>query len=130
MKEECSPAPVQHALGEGMKKALTEMLILYTLSSREHYIQEIIESIARKSGGVLHIVFPYASLYRLMDDGYVEELKKRNAPDGRRRQYYAITPSGQEHLNALLVAYRNIQAGLNSILNEGGHNYDETGEAL
>lgn len=130
MKEECSPAPVQHALGEGMKKALTEMLVLYTLSSREHYIQEIIESIARKSGGVLQVVFPYASLYRLMDDGYVEELKKRNAPDGRRRQYYAITPSGQAHLDALLVAYRNILKGVNSILNEGGCPDDETDKAL
>ena len=121
MKGERSSNPVQHALGEGMKKALTEMLVLHTLSSREHYIQEIIESIASKSGGVLQVVFPYASLYRLMDDGYVEELKKRNAPDGRRRQYFGITPKGRAFLEQLRSCYRRFTQGVNCILQEEVH---------
>lgn len=130
MKSDSATNPVQHALEEGMKRAVTELLILKTLSHREHYVQEITESIDRKSGGVLHIVFPYATLYRLIDAGFVDELKKRNAPDGRRRQYYEITPRGREHLEMLLTAYNNIQNSLDRVLGEGGADADEAGGSL
>ncbi len=130
MKPDSGTNPVQHALEEGMKRAVTELLILKTLSHREHYVQEITESIDRKSGGVLHIVFPYATLYRLINAGYIDELKKRNAPDGRRRQYYAITPQGREHLELLLTAFNNIQNGLVRVLDEGGADADEADRSL
>lgn len=105
---------------ENLKKALTEMLLLYLLSQREYYIGELTDTLKAKSAGALSIVFPYSALYRLQQAEYITETKKRNAPDGRRRQYYAITTSGQAYLQQLLQTYGKFIGGVNAVLKEGG----------
>jgi len=79
------------SLEENLKKAVTEMLMLYLLSQKECYIGELTETLSQKSEGALSIVFPYGAIYRLEQEGYIADCGKRNAPDGRRRQYYRIT---------------------------------------
>lgn len=91
---------------ENLKKALTEMLLLYLLSQREYYIGELTDRLKANSAGALSIVFPYSALYRLQQAEYITETKKRNAPDGRRRQYYAITDAGCRYLEQLLRTYK------------------------
>ena len=61
---------------------------------------------------------PDPAFYRLLEDEYIEELKKRNAPDGRRRQYYAITKSGRAYLKVIKQAYRDAVAAVDLILSE------------
>ena len=82
-------------LEENLKKALTELLILFLFNEQEHYIGELSPLLEQRSHGTLSIVFPYAAIYRITKAGYLTETKKRNAPDGRLRQYYKITESGQ-----------------------------------
>ena len=85
-------------LEENLKKAVSEMLVLFLLNEREMYIGEIPEELERRSDGKFHIVFPYSVIYRMVKFEYIDELKKRVAPDGRKRQYYGITPKGREYL--------------------------------
>lgn len=105
-------------LEENLKKAVTEFLVLKILSERECYIGEISEEIARRSGGVITIVFPYAAIYRLLDNGYLTEVRKRLAPDGRRRQYYQITDFGRKYLNELEQLYHRMISGISAILDK------------
>lgn len=103
---------------ESLKKATTEMMILHILGEKEAYIGQAVQTISERSGGALNIVFPYAAIYRLLDDGYIEECKKRIAPDGRRRQYLRITQSGREYLGRLEAAYRSVIRSVEAVLTE------------
>lgn len=104
------------SLEENLKKALTELLILHLLSQREYYIGELTATIHEKSGGALTIVFPYGAIYRLLQSEYITECKKRNAPDGRRRQYYTITDRGRNYLQQLLKIYSDFSNGVAAVL--------------
>ena len=106
------------ALEENLKKALTELVMLYLLSKKDRYIGELTELIKRRSKGTLIIAFPYSSIYRLLQAGYIRETEKRYAPDGRRRQFYFITAIGREHLNMLLSTYRLFIGNIETILKE------------
>ena len=108
------------SLEENLKKALTEMLVLYLLSEREYYIGELTAVMCEKSHRILNIVFPYAAIYRLLDEGFIQEVKKRVAPDGRRRQYDQITESGREYLSKLLSTYRRFTQGVADVMSDGG----------
>ena len=107
------------SLEENLKKALTELLILYLLSQREYYIGELTATLHKKSNGILNIVFPYSAVYRLQQSGHIVESEKRNAPDGRRRQYLSITETGKTYLVQLLEIYRTFSKGVDTILREG-----------
>ncbi len=101
---------------DNYKKAVTELLVLHLMSDRERYIGELPEEIRRISGGAVNIVFPYAAIYRMLERGQIEEIKKRVAPDGRRRQYYCITDKGQEYYHFLMDSYLRLSAGVGAIL--------------
>lgn len=107
-------------LEENLKKALTELLILFLLSEQDHYIGELTALLSQRSGDTLNIVFPYAAVYRLQEDGYILELGRRIAPDGRRRQYYGITETGKLYLAQMLETYSRFLKGVNSMLKLGG----------
>ena len=108
-----------YALEENLKKALTELMILSLLANRECYIGELTATIKAYSNGVLNIVFPYGAVYRLEQAGYIRETEKRNAPDGRRRQYLGITDHGKAHLQILLDTYRRFSRGIDDVLKGG-----------
>lgn len=107
-----------NGIEDKLKKALTEMLILYLFGEEEHYIGELSPLLQKRSRGVLNLVFPYAAIYRMSQAGYLEEIKKRIAPDGRLRQYYQITDEGRVYLKEMLVAYHAFFEGINHILEE------------
>ena len=106
------------ALEENLKKALTELLMLHLLSQREYYISELTTILHERSGGVLTIVFPYSTVYRLELAGYIFESRKRIAPDGRRRQYFDITDAGRAYLKQLREIYDSFSAGITAVLAE------------
>lgn len=103
-------------LEDNLKKALTELLILFLFGEGEHYIGELSPLLSARSHGVLTIVFPYAAIYRISQAGYLEETKKKKAPDGRLRQYYKITDKGRAYLQELLETYHVFFQGINDIL--------------
>lgn len=110
-------------LEENLKKALTELLILRLLMDRDYYIGELTEMLKSKSNGALNIVFPYSAIYRLQQAGHICEKEKRNAPDGRRRQYYRITESGRVYLSQLITIYTTFSKGVDAVLAKGDREY-------
>ena len=107
------------SLEENLKKALTELLLLRLLSQRDYYISELTATLHERSGGVLTVVFPYSAVYRLLQSGHIYENEKRNAPDGRRRQYYRITDKGRSYFKQLLSIYQAFSEGVTAVLEEG-----------
>ena len=105
-------------LEENLKKALTELLVLHLLSQRDYFIGELTEALKQKSDGVLKLVFPYSAVYRLQEDGYIIEGDKRIAPDGRKRQFYSISPLGRDYYQQLLASYQRFIGGVDMVLNE------------
>ncbi len=114
MSEEMNNKP--SLLEENMKKALTEFLVLHLLSQRPYYIGELTDTLDERSGGVLNVVFPYAAVYRMLQNEYITELKKRVAPDGRRRQYYTITEQGRARLETLTRDFHRFSQGVEKVL--------------
>lgn len=106
------------SLEENLKKACTEMLVLTLLSHREYYIGELTATIHESSGEALSVVFPYGAIYRLCRAEYITESKKRNAPDGRLRQYYRITDAGRQYLDQLLETYWRFTKGVSNVLSK------------
>lgn len=106
-------------LEENLKKAVSEMLVLFLLNEREMYIGEIPEELKQRSNGKFHIVFPYSVIYRMVKFEYIDELKKRVAPDGRKRQYYGITKKGKEYLAQLTDTFGQFMQCIGLILESG-----------
>ena len=105
-------------LEENLKKALTELLVLHLLSQRDYFIGELTEVLKQKSNGVLKLVFPYSAVYRLQEEGCIIEGDKRIAPDGRKRQFYSISPLGRDYYQQLLASYQRFIGGVDMVLNE------------
>ena len=106
----------QSNLESNLKKALTELLLLSLLGRKECYIGELTQLLEQYSGSVLRLTFPYSAIYRLEQAGCIRELPKRTAPDGRRRQYFEITPEGREHLAKQSEIFRAFCVGVNAVL--------------
>lgn len=104
------------SLEDNLKKALTELLVLQLLSQRDYYIGELTSTLKHRSSNALNIVFPYGAIYRLQQSEYIAEGQKRIAPDGRRRQYYSITPKGTLYLEQLRGIYTRFIQGVNTVL--------------
>ena len=104
------------SMEENLKKALVEMLVLALLHQREYHAPELTQALADYSGGAVNITFPYAILYRMIEQGYIQELPKRKAPDGRRRQYYGITLSGQRYFQENWAVYKAFTAGVDRLV--------------
>ncbi len=97
---------------ENLKKALSEMLVLALLHERDYYALELAPAIMERSGGAVSITFPYAILYRMIEQQYIQELPKRIAPDGRRRQYFGITETGRDYFQKLWAIYEAFTSGV------------------
>ena len=107
-------------LEENLKKALTELLVLFLLAEKDRYIGELTTALNERSNGILTIVFPYSAIYRLLQSGDIIESEKKTAPDGRRRQYLAVTPKGRDRLAQLMGSYERFMKGVADVLKTGG----------
>ena len=112
MSTDRTPAVIE----ENLKKALVEMLVLALLHEREYHAPELTQALADRSGGAVNISFPYAALYRMIEQGYILELPKRKAPDGRRRQYYAVSEAGRRYFRETWAVYRRFTAGVDQLV--------------
>lgn len=101
---------------ENLKKALSEMLVLALLHERDYYALELAPAIEERSNGAIAITFPYSILYRMIEQEYVQELPKRIAPDGRRRQYFGITETGRDYFRQIWATYQSFISGVNQLV--------------
>ncbi len=106
---------------ENMKKAFTELLVLYMLSEKDYYIGELSDAILQRSQETIVINRPYAVIMRLLEASppYVAEIKRRESAGSRIRQYYSITEQGRGYLAELLESYHKYIPAINAILTSG-----------
>lgn len=114
MAQTRSGAP--RGMEDNLKKAVTELMLLSLLNEEDMYAGQMLREIEERSDKALKIIFPYAALYRLIDFGYIIEAVRRNAPDGRRRQFYRITDKGRAYFDELLPVYRAFIDGVQKVL--------------
>ena len=70
-----------------MKKATTEMLVLFMLRQKPMYKpNQMAQEVDRLTQGVLTYNTMYLAVYRLQEGGYIQETEKR-IEDGRARIY-------------------------------------------
>ena len=71
--------------------------VLLSLADGERHGYEIMRDIEERSGQTVHPGTLYRAVGRLVEDGLLEELDERPAPelDDERRRYYALTRSGR-----------------------------------
>ena len=74
------------SMEENLKKAVIEMLVMLLLAEQDMHSAQITQTLEERTDNTLNLTFPYALLYRLIENGYIREAYKKIAPDGRRRQ--------------------------------------------
>lgn len=105
---------------ESLKKATTEMLVLFLLKQKSMYTYEMMSTVEKISGGKLTFNTLYLAIYRLQGFNYIEESRKIMSEGNRLRIYYTITDSGREYLAALEKNYCAMTGVIDKILSLDG----------
>lgn len=100
---------------DSIKNATTELLILSILNEKDMHTYAIIETLDKLSDGFFKISFPYAAIYKLLNNNYIYE-KGKKVDANRRRQFYGITPEGRKHLAETRSAFKEYEIAVDKIL--------------
>lgn len=92
------------------------MLVLYFLRQRPMYAYELIQQIKRKSGGVFAYNTLYIAIYRLQEQGLIQEYKKITTADNRLRVYFSLTEQGVAWLERQRAEYRQTVDAMEGLL--------------
>lgn len=71
-----SKSTVSQGMRDAMKKATTEMLVLFMLRQKSMYTYQIAQEVNRLTQSVLSYNTMYLAVYRLQENGFIEEAKK------------------------------------------------------
>lgn len=107
-----TPASIREAL----KKATTEMLVLFVLRQKPMYTYEMMQAIEVMSNGQITFNTLYQAIYRLQGFRYIREEEKVLSERNRVRIYFGITDSGRRYLEQLIGEYRAFIGAVNQIL--------------
>ena len=90
-----------HSFEDYFKRAVNPMLILSLLQERPKYAYEMTQELKERTGGEYNMPLLYPVLYRLQDQGFIEESEKAISQNNRVRNYYRLTPAGIAHLEVM-----------------------------
>ena len=102
MKNERSGTP--QGMQDMLKKATTEMLVLFMLRQRPNYIYQLTQEIERLTDKQLKFNTLYLAVYRLEANGHIS-ISEDRAEGSNLRVYYAITPQGEEYYQSLKATF-------------------------
>lgn len=122
--EKKTKADPAQSMRDAMKKATTEMLVLFMLRQKPMYTYQMAQEVDRLTQGVLTYNTMYLAVYRLQEGGYIQEEEKR-IEDGRARIYLGITPAGQAYYEQLRAEYGIFTAALEGLMARDGALYPE-----
>ena len=108
------------SMKESLKKATTEMLVLCMLRQRPMYTYEMMQAIEKMSEGVLIFNTLYLAIYRLQNNGYIQEADKVLSPDNRVRVYFYVTEEGNRYFEDIKNEYQLITSVIDGILSQDG----------
>ena len=109
---------------DSIKKAFTEMMVLFLLRQKPMYVYEMSQEMSRLTGGVYTFNTLYLAIYRLQEHGHIAEAGKQVA-DNRIRVYFKLSDAGQRYLDELLPTYREMIGALDALLAQDGRLYKE-----
>lgn len=124
MKSEKTNNSTAKGMRDALKKATTEMLVLFLLRQKPMYTYQMAQEVERLTGGVLTYNTMYLAVYRLQSNGYICETEKR-IEDGRARIYLAPTPEGLAYYEVLRQEFGLFTSTLNALLAQDGTLYPE-----
>ena len=101
---------------ESLKKATTEMLVLFLLRQKEMYTYEMMITIRRLSKDRITFNTLYQAMYRLQRHNYIRESRKLLSEANRTRILFVVTPEGEQYYNELLEQYRIFTSAIEDIL--------------
>ena len=90
-----------HSFEDYFKRAVNPMLILSLLQERPKSAYEMTQELKERTGGEYNMPLLYPVLYRLQDQGFIEESEKVISQNNRVRNYYRLTPAGIAHLEVM-----------------------------
>ena len=111
-----TPASIREAL----KKATTEMLVLYVLRRKSMYTYEMMQEIDRMSEGKITFNTLYQAIYRLQSFPPIIE-EEGEGGIGRQSDSDLLSPSneaGEDYLQKLIAEYRSFTAAVDQILSQ------------
>lgn len=114
MKKSGAKKPATTGITDNLKKGITEMLVLAFFSKADMTINDIVRGLDDGSEGKCKITFPYSTVYKLLEKGYIVEGEKRVA-DNRRRQFYRITAKGKRYFAQMRCEYESFISGVDMI---------------
>lgn len=123
MKAEKANGNPQKGSWDALKKATTEMLVLFMLRQKPMYTYQMAQEVEKLTHGVLTYNTMYLAVYRLQSNGYIEE-KKKCIEDGRARIYLAPTPAGVSYYETLRQEYQLFTTTLNTLMEQDGTIYN------
>lgn len=94
-----------------------QTIVLQIVMSRPLYGYEICKVADRRTNGLFELREGslYPALHKLERDGLLAGYWEQT-DQGRRRKYYRITPTGQEHLQRKQAEWREFSAAMNAVL--------------
>lgn len=96
-----------HTFASYFKRAISPMMVLSLLMEKTMYGYELSQLIAQRSNGKLTISVLYPVLYRLEEQGFIE-ISDTTVENGRARNYYSITPTGQAYAEKTIGEFRDL----------------------
>lgn len=94
-----------HTFGTYFKRTTSPIIVLSLLREKTMYVYELSTTMKKRSAGRYTVAILYPVLYRLEELGYVEN-SNTEIVDGRARNYYRITATGEKYLTECLAEYR------------------------
>ena len=124
-KSDSSLSGTPAGIKESLKKATTEMLVLFLLSQKPMYTYEMMRELERLSDGILTFNTLYIAIYRLEKFGYIAESDKVLSENNRIRIYFSVTEEGRSYLEKIIAEYRTVTNAIDRILSKDGTLFNE-----
>ena len=113
------------SMKESLKNATTEMLVLFMLRQRPMYTYEMMQMIESASKGIITFNTLYLAIYRLQNNGYIQESDKVVSEDNRTRVYFSITETGNLYFDEIKKEYMLVTSVIEDILSKDGKLLDK-----
>ncbi len=114
--ESTSGKDLQHSFEDYFKRAVSPMLTLWVLKERPMYVYGLSQELEKRSNSTYKMSFLYPVLYRLQEQGYVEEYTQEVTEGHRTRNYYSITDEGKKYLELMINKYHTLVGAIDTII--------------
>ncbi len=105
------------SISDNLKHGTVEMVLLCILEQEDKYGYQLMQDVKQWSDGGYQLTETtmYPTLYRLKNNGYLDE-RKEQVVGKRFRVYYHLSDDGKEYLDEMRREYRGICIAIDKIL--------------